>query len=94
MFVKTDKLLSIHQRNNSESLLHIGLNLVTVVLESGREDLCRFPSLAQLVQDNLSRNLFTVSQMLQVTYIHTYRRDNTIVQAFSHKFSLNTNGFI
>ena len=60
--------LSIHQRNNSESLLHIGLNLVTVVLESGREDLCRFPSLAQLVQDNLSRSLFTVSQMLQVTY--------------------------
>ncbi|CAI8046654.1 Golgi-specific brefeldin A-resistance guanine nucleotide exchange factor 1 [Geodia barretti] len=53
-------IINVKERNNSESLLHIGLNLVTVVLESGREDLCRFPSLAQLVQDNLSRSLFTL----------------------------------
>ena len=49
------------KRNNSESLLRIGLNLVTVALESGGQSLCGFPSLAQLVQDMLSRNLFTVS---------------------------------
>ena len=52
---------SLCSRTNSESLLYIGLNLVTVALESGRQNLCAFPSLAQLVQDALSRNLFTVS---------------------------------
>lgn len=56
-------LSSPHERNNSESLLHIGLNLVTVALESGGQSLCSFPSLAQLVQDTLSRNLFTVSDV-------------------------------
>ena len=49
-------------RHNSESLLHIGLNLVTVALECGGQSLCLFPSLALLVQDGLSRNLFTVRE--------------------------------
>ena len=53
-------LLSFH-RTSSDSLLYIGINLITVALESGGRSLCGFPSLAQLVQDSLSRNLFTVS---------------------------------
>jgi len=48
-------------RHNSEPLIAIGLNLVTVAIETGATSLCQFPSLASLAQDGLCRNLMNVS---------------------------------
>ena len=48
-------------RHNTDSLIAIGLNLISVVIECGSSHLCRFPALAGLVQDNLCKNLFRVS---------------------------------
>ena len=45
---------------NSDALVAIGLNLVTVVMECGSTHLCSFPGLASLVQDNLCKYLFQV----------------------------------
>ena len=51
-------------RHNTDSLIAIGLNLISVVIECGSSHLCRFPALAGLVQDNLCKNLFRVSGLI------------------------------
>ena len=47
-------------QGNSDALVGIGLNLVTVVIECSSQHLCLFPSLAALVQDTLSQHLIQV----------------------------------
>ena len=55
-------MLTILYRHNTDSLIAIGLNLISVVIECGSSHLCRFPALAGLVQDSLCKNLFRVSR--------------------------------
>ena len=54
--------ISNYRQANSDSLVAIGLNLITVVLECGSSHLCTFPGLVSLVQDNLSKYLFQVRE--------------------------------
>ena len=58
------------QPNNSDALVAIGLNLVTVVIECGSSHLCRFPVLASLVQDSLCKHVIQVSKLGVGTYLH------------------------
>ena len=53
-------LVPLYCRNNSEAIVGIGLNLVTVAIESGSSHLCQFTSLSGLVQDNLCKYLLHV----------------------------------
>ena len=49
-------------RHNSEAMIHMGLSLLTVALESGAHHLGTFTSLLNLVKDDMCRNLFLVSK--------------------------------
>ena len=42
-------------------MIHIGLSLLTVALESGATHIGAFPSLMNLISDELCKNLFMVS---------------------------------
>lgn len=47
-------------RHNSEAMIHMGLSLLTVALESGSHHIGTFPSLMNFVKDDLCKNLFWV----------------------------------
>ena len=59
-----DDLYPIHYRNNSEPIVAIGLNLVTVAIERGSTHLCQYSSLTALVQDSLCKFLLNVRALL------------------------------
>ena len=48
-------------RHNSEAMIHMGLSLLTVALESGSHHIGTFPSLMYYVKDDMCKNLFWVS---------------------------------
>lgn len=52
--------LSIYCRNNSDRLISIGLDLVTVMLECGGRSLGKVNSLRPLLQDGLCHHLLMV----------------------------------
>ena len=47
-------------RHNTNAMVHIGLSLLTVALESGAPHLGHFSSLMALIKDDLCRNIFSV----------------------------------
>ena len=47
-------------RHNSEAMIHMGLSLLTVALESGSHHIGTFPSLMNYVKDDMCKNLFWV----------------------------------
>ena len=48
-------------RNNSDFMIHCGLGLLAVAMETGADQMARLPSLIGLVRDDICRNLFSVS---------------------------------
>lgn len=49
-----------HDRHNTEAMMHMGLQLLTVALESGH--IANYQSLLVLVKDELCRHLFQVER--------------------------------
>uniref|UniRef100_H3CF70 Golgi brefeldin A resistant guanine nucleotide exchange factor 1 n=1 Tax=Tetraodon nigroviridis TaxID=99883 RepID=H3CF70_TETNG len=60
-------LTNPHDRHNTEAMMHMGLQLLTVALESGH--IANYQSLLVLVKDELCRHLF---QLLSVERINLY----------------------
>lgn len=48
-------------KQNTDTMMHMGLSLLTVALEVGADNIGRYDTLLQLVKDDLCRNLFAVS---------------------------------
>ena len=59
---KKSPLQKLHYgfRHNSEAMIHMGLSLLTVALESGSHHIGTFPSLMNYVKDDMCKNLFWV----------------------------------
>ncbi|XP_058954874.2 Golgi-specific brefeldin A-resistance guanine nucleotide exchange factor 1 [Pocillopora verrucosa] len=55
-------LINPHDRHNSEAMIHMGLSLLTVALESGSHHIGTFPSLMNFVKDDMCKNLFWLIQ--------------------------------
>lgn len=55
-------LINPHDRHNTNTMVHIGLSLLTVALESGASNLGHFSTLMSLIKDDLCRNIFTLLQ--------------------------------
>lgn len=55
-------LINPHDRHNSEAMIHMGLSLLTVALESGSHHIGTFPSLMYYVKDDMCKNLFWLIQ--------------------------------
>ena len=58
-------------RHNSNTMIHIGLSLMTVALESGANHVGQFSSLMNLVKDDMAKNLFSVSVWLHYVDFHS-----------------------
>uniref|UniRef100_UPI00358F0A71 Golgi-specific brefeldin A-resistance guanine nucleotide exchange factor 1 isoform X3 n=1 Tax=Myxine glutinosa TaxID=7769 RepID=UPI00358F0A71 len=56
-------------RHNSEHMIHMGLQLLTVAMETAHNHVARFPSLLMLVKDDLCRHLF---QLLGMEHLPLY----------------------
>ena len=54
-------LCNPNDKQNSEKMLHIGLNLLTVALEVGADSIGQYQTLLALVKDDLCRNILSVS---------------------------------
>lgn len=48
-------------KQNTEVMMHLGLQLLTVAFEVGADSIGKYASLLVLVKDDLCRNLFSVS---------------------------------
>ncbi|CAM1293367.1 GBF1 (predicted) [Pycnogonum litorale] len=53
-------LTNPHERHNTDIMIHIGLTLLTVALESGADYIGNFKSLMILVKDEMCRNFFSL----------------------------------
>ncbi|XP_035213232.1 Golgi-specific brefeldin A-resistance guanine nucleotide exchange factor 1-like isoform X2 [Stegodyphus dumicola] len=60
-------LVNPHDRHNSETMIQVGLNLLTVALEAGADNLGRFASFLSLIRDETCRNLFALMQIERLT---------------------------
>lgn len=49
-------------RHNTDVMVHMGLSLLTVALESGADHIAAYSSLLSLVKDDLCKDLFFVSK--------------------------------
>ena len=63
-------------RHNTDVMVHMGLSLLTVALESGADNIAVYSSLLSLVKDDLCKNLFFVS-------ILHYRKNYPLLFHFS-----------
>ncbi|GIY37714.1 golgi-specific brefeldin A-resistance guanine nucleotide exchange factor 1 [Caerostris darwini] len=54
-------------RHNSETMIQVGLNLLTVALEAGADNLGRFGSFLALIRDETCRNLFALLSIERLT---------------------------
>lgn len=57
-------LTNPHDRHNSDAMMHMGLQLLTVALESGH--IANYQSLLVLVKDELCRHLFQVQEYIEM----------------------------
>ncbi|GAB1600980.1 Golgi-specific brefeldin A-resistance guanine nucleotide exchange factor 1-like [Argonauta hians] len=55
-------LINHWDRHNTDVMIHMGLSLLTVALESGADSIRSFKSLLYLVKDEMCRNLFMLLQ--------------------------------
>ncbi|XP_015907017.1 Golgi-specific brefeldin A-resistance guanine nucleotide exchange factor 1 isoform X3 [Parasteatoda tepidariorum] len=60
-------LVNPHDRHNSETMIQVGLNLLTVALEAGADNLGRFGSFLVLIRDETCRNLFALLSVERLT---------------------------
>jgi len=65
-------------KQNTETMIHMGLILLTVALEIGADSIGKYNSLLDLVRDELCRNLFSVSfKVMSVgSRVECYRRES------------------
>lgn len=56
-------------KQNSDIMIHIGLNLLTVAFEVAAENIGKYDGLLSLVKDELCRNLFSVSRFCYFSVI-------------------------
>ncbi|XP_078492936.1 Golgi-specific brefeldin A-resistance guanine nucleotide exchange factor 1 [Ciona intestinalis] len=56
-------LTNPHDRHNTDVMIHMGMSLMMVALETSRDEIMKFPSLLTLVKDDMCRYLF---QLLSV----------------------------
>lgn len=54
-------LINPYDQHNTDVMIHMGLSLLTVALESGADFIGSFRSLLALVKDDLSKNAIFVS---------------------------------
>lgn len=59
-------LTNPHDRHNSDAMMHMGLQLLTVALESGH--IANYQSLLVLVKDELCRHLFQVREYIEMIH--------------------------
>jgi brefeldin A-resistance guanine nucleotide exchange factor 1 len=57
-------LINPYDQHNTDVMIHMGLSLLTVALESGADYISSFRSLLILVKDELAKNLIFVSLAL------------------------------
>ncbi|XP_065652483.1 Golgi-specific brefeldin A-resistance guanine nucleotide exchange factor 1 isoform X4 [Hydra vulgaris] len=55
-------LINPNDRHNTNTMIHIGLSLIIVALESGASHIGHFASLLHIVKDDLCKNLFSLLQ--------------------------------
>ncbi|GFS40758.1 golgi-specific brefeldin A-resistance guanine nucleotide exchange factor 1 [Nephila pilipes] len=60
-------LVNPQDRHNSETMIQVGLNLLTVALEAGADNLGRFGSFLVLIRDETCRNLFALLSVERLT---------------------------
>ena len=60
-------LISPVDSHNTDVMIHMGLSLLTIALESGADHMSTFKSLLALIKDDLCKNLFFVR--FQILYI-------------------------
>ncbi|CAF2709471.1 unnamed protein product [Rotaria sp. Silwood2] len=53
-------LINNYDKNNSEYMMTVGLNLLTVALEVGADHIANYPLLLSIVKDSLCRNLLSM----------------------------------
>jgi brefeldin A-resistance guanine nucleotide exchange factor 1 len=54
-------LINPYDQHNTDVMIHMGLSLLTVALESGADYISSFRSLLLLVKDDMAKNLIFVS---------------------------------
>ena len=54
-------LINPYDQHNTDIMIHMGLSLLTVALESGADHIAQFQSLLGLVKDEMAKNLVFVS---------------------------------
>lgn len=64
------------EKHNTDVMIHIGLTLLTVAMESGADHVANFKSLMQLVRDDMCRNLFSVRLHCSRPNLHIYYSGN------------------
>ncbi|XP_072050985.1 Golgi-specific brefeldin A-resistance guanine nucleotide exchange factor 1-like isoform X2 [Amphiura filiformis] len=55
-------LINPYDRHNTDLMMHMGLSLLTVALETGSEHISHFSALLSLVKDEMCKNLFALLQ--------------------------------
>lgn len=54
-------LINPLDKQNTDAMIHMGLNLLTIALEVGADSIGKYDTLLEMVKDGLCRNLFSVS---------------------------------
>ena len=54
-------LCNPHDKQNTDTMMHMGLSLLTVAFEVGADNIGKYDTLLELVKDDLCRNLIAVS---------------------------------
>lgn len=57
-------LTNPHDRHNTDMMIHMGLSLLMVALESGADSIPNYKSLLGLVRDDMCKNLISVRAAL------------------------------
>ena len=74
-------------RHNTDVMIHMGLSLITVALESGADAITSYTSLMVLVKDDILKNLFFVS--IKVNLLSFLPWIMSFIQQSSFLFSAN-----
>lgn len=56
-------LINPLDKQNTDNMIHMGLNLLTIALEVGADSIGKYDTLLEMVKDDLCRNLFSVSTL-------------------------------
>lgn len=54
-------LCSPLDKHNTDTMIHMGLSLLTIALEVGADSIGKYESLLEMIKDDLCKNIFAVS---------------------------------